>query len=414
MQQTVDALVDMYISSKSGARVPGVGISHILREASACLLVLRRWAMREPLIAERATVRLSRFFLYKPIHCQRCEPGGISNDMAHSPNINKNRGYASWSVYAVAIALTLVACVVAVVLRLFSTNDLPFQTFAALIGVIVTAIITGVLLKGQSDSERLQKEQAEIFKEKLATYNRFLDALRKYVTESTDSNKKEVIFHVMALRMHTQSETVSAIDRNIIKLIENTGTESEVHVLVEALNEIASILGEDLYGESMGEASNLNAFVAAISGSQEEPSEEEKLIEAAEEEKEDIATMKESSVLGWNEKIGALKSQGWSITPGNDSFTLTSASIPVVIAVYRKKGKYVVEATKEGDSDFSQKLKDNFKGSRRYGTWWRELPINNYGVTEGTLLAQLPTNDRARASVIKWIDKLTENITNRN
>lgn len=232
--------------------------------------------------------------------------------------------------------------------------------------------------------------------------------------DEDDSNKKEVIFHVMALRMHTQSETVSAIDRNIIKLIENTGTESEVHVLVEALNEIASILGEDLYGESMGEASNLNAFVAAISGSQEEPSEEEKLIEAAEEEKEDIATMKESSVLGWNEKIGALKSQGWSITPGNDSFTLTSASIPVVIAVYRKKGKYVVEATKEGDSDFSQKLKDNFKGSRRYGTWWRELPINNYGVTEGTLLAQLPTNDRARASVIKWIDKLTENITNRN
>lgn len=161
-------------------------------------------------------------FLYKPVNCQRCEPGGISNDMAHSPNINKNRGYASWSTYAIAIALTLIACAVAVVLRLFSTNDLPFQTFAALIGVIVTAIITGVLLKGQSDSERLQKEQAEIFKEKLATYNRFLDALRKYVTESTDSNKKEVIFHVMALRMHTQSETVSAIDRNIIKLIENT------------------------------------------------------------------------------------------------------------------------------------------------------------------------------------------------
>ena len=126
--------------------------------------------------------------------------------MAMSPNIYKNRSYASWSVYVVAIALTLIACAVAVILRLFSANDLPFQTFAALIGVIITAIINGVLLKGQSDAERRQKEQSEIFKEKLATYNRFLDALRKYVTESTESNKKEVIFHAMAIRMHTNSK----------------------------------------------------------------------------------------------------------------------------------------------------------------------------------------------------------------
>lgn len=326
--------------------------------------------------------------------------------MATSPNIYKNRGYASWSVYIIAITLTLVACAIAVIMRLFSVNDLPFQTFAALIGVIITAIITGVLLKGQSDAERRQKEQSEIFKEKLATYNRFLDALRKYVTESTDNNKKEVIFHAMAIRMHTKSETISVIDQNIIKLIENTGTDSEVQTLIESLNAIALIFGKELYGESMGDTANLSTFVAAISGSQEEPSEEEKLIEVAEEEKEDTTNVKESCVISWNDQLSKLKSQGWVMNLGNDSFTLTSASTPVVISVYRKKGKYVVEATKEGNSEFSQSLKDSFKGSRRYGTWWRELPINNYGVTEGTLLAQLPNNDRARASVIKWIDKL--------
>ena len=331
-------------------------------------------------------------------------------DMATSPNIFKNRGFASWLIYIIAIGLTIVACAVAVILRLFSVNDLPFQTFAALIGVIITAIITGVLLKGQSDAERRQKEQSEIFKEKLATYNRFLDALRKYVTEATGSNKKEVIFHAMALRMHTKSDTISVIDSNIIKLIENTRTDSEVPTLVETLNAIALIFGEELYGESMGNTPNLKAFVEAISGSQEEPSEEEKLIEAADEEKDDAAIVKESSVVGWDEKISNLKSQGWSVATDNDSFRLTSAKSPVIISVYRKKGKYVVEATKEGDSAFSQSLKDNFKGARRYGTWWRELPINNYGVTEGTLLSQLPVNDRARVSVIKWIDKLTDYI----
>lgn len=333
--------------------------------------------------------------------------------MAYSPNINKNRGYASWSAYAVVIALTLVACAVAVILRLFSVKDLPFQTFAALIGVIITAIITGVLLKGQSDSERQQKEQSEIFKEKLATYNRFLDALRKYVTESTVSNKKEVIFHAMALRMHTDAETINDIDANIIKLIKDTGGDSEVQTLVESLSAIATIFCKELYGDTLGSnEANLSAFVDAISGSQEESSEEEKLIDAAEEEKEDASAVQESAVMGWNDKQTQLKSQGWTINLGNDSFTLSSATTPVVISVYRKKGKYVVEVIKEGDSEFSQTLKDNFKGSRRYGTWWRELPINNYGVTEGTLLTQLPVNDRARASVLKWIDKLVGFIDN--
>lgn len=84
----------------------------------------------------------------------------IQKYMASSTNVFKNRKYASWYTYAVAIFLTLVACAVAVILRLFSVNDLPFQTFAALIGVIITAIITGILLKGQSDAERRQKEQS--------------------------------------------------------------------------------------------------------------------------------------------------------------------------------------------------------------------------------------------------------------
>lgn len=330
--------------------------------------------------------------------------------MAQSPNTSKNSEYAGWTVYAIVIALTLIACVVAVVLRLFSTSDLPFQTFAALIGVIITAIITGVLLKGQSNAERQQKEQAEIFKEKLATYNRFLDSLCNYVTEPTPTHKKEVIFHAMAIRMHTDADTVKALDANIIKLIENTGTDTEVKNLVESLNAIACIFGKELYGEFAENTINVDAFVAAISGSQEEPTEDEKLKEAAEEEKEDANTLQDSKLPGWSDKVKSLKTQGWNLREGDDSFTLSSASSPVEISVYRKKGKYIVEAVKTGDSDFSQALKNSFKGSRRYGTWWRELPIGNYGVTEGTLLAQLPANDRARASVIKWIDKLTDYI----
>ena len=308
--------------------------------------------------------------------------------------------------------MTIIACAVAVVLRLFSVNDLPFQTFAALIGVIITAIITGVLLKGQSDSERIQKEQSEIFKEKLSTYNNFLTALCAYVTDSTEKNKKSLIFYTMAIRMHAKPETVKQFTEKVTEILRSTGSgdSSEVSDLVKTLSEISQLFHNELYDEkdSADLDDTLESFVTAISGSQVEPTEEQKEKDAEAEQKEDEEAVSNSKIQAWDSKIKELASMGWTLENGNDSFALSSKDSPVKISVYRKKGKYIVEATKEGDSDFSQTLKDNFKGSRRYGTWWRELPINNYGVKEGTLLTQLPTNDKARASVIKWIDKLTD------
>lgn len=315
-----------------------------------------------------------------------------------------------WWGYFFAIAIL---CIGIVTFAVADSRDLPLTIIGAVLGVAMTVFATYFLFKGQSNQQlaMLQEQsrhekESEIFKQKLASYNRFLDALRKYVTESTPSNKKEVIFHAMALRMHSKPEVVEALDTNIIYLIKSTGSEKEVETLVESLNSIDCVFGKELYGEATGSSKNLEAFIEAISGSQEEPSENEKLIEAEAEEKEDTTTIQESSIISWDDQIQSLKAQGWKYTPASDSFTLTSDSSPVVISVYRKKGKYVVEATKEGDNTFSQNLKDNFKGSRRYGTWWRELPINNYGVTEGTLLNQLPINDKARTSVIKWISKL--------
>ncbi len=333
--------------------------------------------------------------------------------MATTPINYGNKKFGHWNIYVIAIALTLVACAVAVVLRLFSAADLPFQTFAALIGVIITAIITGILLKGQSDAEREQKERAEIFKEKLASYNKFIDALCAYVTDSTSQNKKALTFHTIALKMHSTSEDMAKHYHNVTAILASTGNKQETAALVNALNEIATSFRSELYGYENDDDLSLRSIIAdftkAIEGSQEEPSDKEREDEIREDENED-KSLSESSLPAWDTKLKELAALGWNIETAPDMVKLSSAKTPVVISIYRKKGKYVIEATNPGDSDFSQRLKDSFKGSRRYGTWWRELPISNYGVTEGTLVAQLPTNARARASVIKWIDKLLQTI----
>lgn len=341
-----------------------------------------------------------------------------------------------------------------VTVAVVDSQDLPGTIIGAVLGVIMTVFASFILLKGQSAQQadldekqiKLQAELAEkqtklqqdlqqqlvesqhdieskehrdstIFIEKLSTYNNFLLALSDYVIQNSEENKKALIFHTMAIQMHAAPGVVQSFIDNVIEIIRSTtgnGDKTEISKLIKALNRISGIFRSELYPlcTTDNNAINLDAFIDAIVGSQVEPTEEQKEKDAEAEQKEDEEAVSNSKIQAWDSKIKELASMGWTLENGNDSFALSSKDSPVKISVYRKKGKYVVEATKEGDSDFSQTLKDNFKGSRRYGTWWRELPINNYGVKEGTLLTQLPTNDKARASVIKWIDKIIESITN--
>lgn len=347
----------------------------------------------------------------------------------------------------IAFCISILA-IALVTVFLIDSRDLPVTIIGAVLGVVMTVFASFILLKGQSEQQadlankqsRLQADLTEkqtelqgrlqldlarrqneieqkgqretaIFQEKLATYNKFLSALCSYVTDSTETNKKVLIFHTMAIQMHASAGIIQPFIDNVSKIIEVTGNgdKQEIDALVTTLQEISKIFHNELYGENTDQENRLelSTFIKAIAGGQVEPSEKEKELEIEEDRKEDEAAIDDESLISWETKVKNLDSEGWKLTYGNDSFVMKSDNSPVQISVYRKKGKYVVEATKEGDSDFSQNLKDNFKGSRRYGTWWRELPISNYGVKDGTLLEQLPTNDKARASVMKWIDKLT-------
>ena len=351
-----------------------------------------------------------------------------------------------WIVFCITIL-----AIVLVTIALVDSRDLPVTIIGAVLGVIMTIFASFILLKGQSEQQadldekqiKLQAELAEkqtklqqdlqqqlvesqhaierkehrdstIFIEKLSTYNNFLSALSDYVIENSEENKKALIFHTMAIQMHASPGVVQSFIDNVIEVIKTTGggDKTEISKLIESLNCISCIFRNELYPSSNADDNilKLDEFIEAIAGSQVVPTEEEKEKETEKEQKEDEEAVSNSKVQSWDDQLKELSSKGWVMENGNDSFTLTSKNSPVEISVYRKKGKYVVSAGKEGDSDFSQNLKDNYGGARRYGTWWRELPINNYGVTEGSLLTQLPTNDRARASVIKWIDKLIEYI----
>ena len=64
----------------------------------------------------------------------------------------------------------LIACLIPIFCQLFSIKDLWYESYAAIIGVVLTAIITFFLFKGQTSSEVQREKEAKVYEEKLQIY----------------------------------------------------------------------------------------------------------------------------------------------------------------------------------------------------------------------------------------------------
>lgn len=63
--------------------------------------------------------------------------------------------------------------------KIYSTGDIPIQATGALLGAIITAFITMILLMGQSQAEELKERNVRVFEEKTSRYNKFIEELWK-------------------------------------------------------------------------------------------------------------------------------------------------------------------------------------------------------------------------------------------
>lgn len=92
----------------------------------------------------------------------------------------------------VVTILVVIACFFAVYLRLFTGKELWYEMFAAVLGVIITAVITMILLKGQSDDDVERERAAKIFEEKLRIYQDYLHSLCDIIKEHSLSDEGKI------------------------------------------------------------------------------------------------------------------------------------------------------------------------------------------------------------------------------
>lgn len=163
------------------------------------------------------------------------------------------------------ISFSLIFLITSVLFKVYGIDGILAQLIGALLGTIITAIVTLLLLGVQSDKEFEQDKASEVFVKKQEVYHRFLEELEKITEDgkiTIDENQDELqklIFQLGLLQMHADkkvAEDITAYVGEIIGIItseENKNIKSKKYTdLSEKVFAIVELLRSDLYGKSSG------------------------------------------------------------------------------------------------------------------------------------------------------------------
>lgn len=163
----------------------------------------------------------------------------------------------------VTAILVVLACFFAVYLRLYTGKELWYEMFAAVLGVIITAVITMILLRGQSDTDIQREREAKIFEEKLRIYQEYLRTLCEVVEDGSlsEEDKNRLEFQTSYVAMHCRPEHIAKVSQGVKELIAYTcpdkkkleigklNRSNSPDPVLDSLFDIVEAFRQDLYGD---------------------------------------------------------------------------------------------------------------------------------------------------------------------
>lgn len=359
------------------------------------------------------------------------------------------------AILVVAI-LVVIACFFAVYLRLFTDKELWYEMFAAVLGVIITAVITMILLKGQSDDDVERARDAKIFGEKLRIYQDYLHTLCDVIKDHSlsDEEKIRLEFQTSYVAMHCDSKYIAIVSNAVKELIEYCCPDEEGEnldrknksgspdPLLDNLFCIVEAFRKDLYRNDFifdgkhkrNTLENFSdAYRNAKSNNRDIEQEPQRILvdlnvlsnllntntgtssviksnEKDTEQQSKTVNMEDTSV--WDCSLSKWNEEGWYIEGMSDQYDgfcmKNKNGNPGVIDVGFWQGHYYIQAQYDGDSDFSKPLKWEKGGRRSYGKWWQYLPEPYYDIAEGTFVETLKANKELQQYIIDNVEQLKD------
>ena len=181
----------------------------------------------------------------------------------------------NWSKFGIVIC-TIIFIITAVTFEILELGSLPAQFFGTLLGVVITAIITVLLLQGQTKSEIFRERNMRIFVQKQKIFFNFLHQLNTILQkenlqvhlsydktiESEVSNLQDLLFEFGFLQMHTSAKTYDAVLNSVGNLLEHSNqlnsleqrTQKDLELYYAKISkdffEMVTILQSELYHEA--------------------------------------------------------------------------------------------------------------------------------------------------------------------
>ena len=185
------------------------------------------------------------------------------------------------------IIFALVFLITSVLFKVFGITDIWSQLTGTLLGTIITAIVTVLLLGVQTDKEIGHDKDVGIFEKKQEVYHNFINELEKITqdgmvnvpgvegyNENEPDELQHLIYQLGFVQMHAKKETAEEITKRTGMLLSNLSSmrndsskKNEIYSnLAENIFDIVSLLKKDLYDSEEGAVSK-DMFTNAIRAS---------------------------------------------------------------------------------------------------------------------------------------------------
>lgn len=163
--------------------------------------------------------------------------------------MNKKRSTIVLVVIGVFLLIS-VFCLVPLLFRIYDNNSLWPNFYGALMGVILTAVTTVVLLLGQTSSEEEKERNTKVFEEKISVYKEFLKMFCKIVEDGKidETNKIQLQFQLSYIAMHTKSVHIRQISEQVKNIVLKINAD-RIENYMPQLFTIVQSFREELYGD---------------------------------------------------------------------------------------------------------------------------------------------------------------------
>lgn len=318
--------------------------------------------------------------------------------------------------------------------QVFTDLEIASRLMAAILGVVITAIITQLLLQGQTDKEEhLRKSQQEwqiahdrnntVFGEKLKIYQKFLDTLYNSVKdgELTESEKLELQYQTSLVAMHCNPENIQQLS-NAVKQVVGTVCGKAIQnspnkdILLKTLFDVVEALRKDLYDKDFidfpekvkeNTVKNFNeAYSNAKEGHDKEYDDKQHLSidlnvlsdikHVLKSGKMELVTKDESQTKAkvydttlWDAAVKEWQGQHWEVKAlESEEYPLEITrgdNYPGRIDMGFYRGHYYIQAKYADDGLFAKCLKQE-KGGYKQQDMWYEYPLLSYDYSKGEFI----------------------------